>query len=364
MGNEQQQKHVPPNRSKWHLYEVIGILLVVISLALLLLAPNSLANLFDTVIKEVKPVVVDIFLTGEVGIAIIVSVIMGRMLERLGFTDGLIRIFVPIMKVFKINPSVIVPSVYNILGDINAAGKIAGPILVKANATKSEQKIAIATMVQSPQSFATFVLGLIALSVFGINGFPLIILSIFIPIIIVPVLLSRTIYRDTKKVTLDNLPRFTPNTKFMNTIFSSAKEGAELLFLIIIPAVAVVFFFIGVLKFIGVWDPIELSLASVLTIISIEPTTGIISILAAPTLAVAQLAELATTIDPRLIVGSFVLANSGLPLSVIFGQVPATWAETSDLHEREVIMAAVIGIIIRVATACLLGYFLTPFLVV
>jgi hypothetical protein len=29
--------------------------------------------------------------------------------------------------------------VYNILGDINAAGRIAGPILVKAGATKDEQ---------------------------------------------------------------------------------------------------------------------------------------------------------------------------------------------------------------------------------
>ena len=79
-------------------------------------------------IKEVKPVVVDVFLTSEIGVAIIVSVITGRLLERLGFTDGLIRIFTPVMKWMKINPSVIIPSVYNVLGDINAEGKIAGPI--------------------------------------------------------------------------------------------------------------------------------------------------------------------------------------------------------------------------------------------
>ncbi|ASN04361.1 hypothetical protein [Virgibacillus necropolis] len=361
---QETQSNVPSNRSKWHYYEVIGILLVLISLALLFFAPNSLSSLFDTIINEVKPIVVDVFLTGEVGIAIIVSVIMGRMLERLGFTDGLIRILVPIMKLFRINPSVIIPSVYNILGDINAAGQIAGPILVKAKATRDEQKIAVATMIQSPQSFATFVLGLIALAVFNINAFPLVILGIFLPIIVVPFILSKTIYRNTRSVSLGELPRFTPNTKFMNTIFSSAKEGTELLFLIIIPAVAVVFFFIGVLKYIGIWDPIESSLASILTLISIEPSTGIVSILAAPTLAVAQLADLATSIDPRLIVGSFILANSGLPLSVIFGQIPATWKETSDLHEREALVAAVVGLIIRVATACILGYLLTPFLVV
>ncbi|KKK39898.1 membrane protein [Mesobacillus campisalis] len=364
MGNGQQpEQQDRTSRSKWNLFEFIGIFLVVSSLLLLLFNPDSLSSLFDTIIKEVKPIVVDIFLTSEVGIAIIISVIVGRILERLGFTDGLIRIFVPVMKWFKINPSVIIPCVYNILGDINAAGKIAGPILVKAGATKAEQKIAVATMIQSPQSFATFVLGLIALTAFGINAFPLVIISIFLPIVIVPFLLSKTIYRDTRKVELNELPRFTPQTKFLQTIFGSAKEGVELLFLIIIPAVAAVFFFIGALKFLGVWPFVESGLSSVLTIMSIEPSTGIVSILAAPTLAVAQLAELAATIDPRLIVGSFVLANSGLPLSVIFGQVPVTWAQSSSLSEREVLLAAIIGMVLRFATALLLGYFLTPFLV-
>jgi len=350
-------------RSKWYPLEVVGVLLVCISLIILLFSPNSLAAFFNTIIGEVKPIVVDVFLTSEVGIAIIVSVIFGRLLERLGFTDGLIRLFVPVMKWLKINPAVIIPSVYNILGDINAAGKISGPILVKAKATKAEQKIAIATMIQSPQSFATLVLGLIALSIFGIQSFPLIVLSIFLPIIVVPFILSKTIYRDTKSVELENLPRFTPKTRFLETVFSSAKEGVELLLLIIIPAVAAVFFFIGALKFFGVWSVIESSLSSILTFISIEPTTGIISILAAPTLAVAQLADVASTVDPRLIVGSFVLANSGLPLSVIFGQIPVTWSETSDLNEKEVLKAALIGLLLRVVTAWVLAAFLTPFLV-
>lgn len=128
-------------RSKWLLFEVIGILLVFGSLILLLFAPNSLSNLFDSIIKEVKPIVVDIFLTSEVGIAIIVSVIVGRLLERLGFTDGLIRLFVPIMKWFKINPAVIIPSVYNILGDINAAGKSLVPFLLKQMRPKPSKKL-------------------------------------------------------------------------------------------------------------------------------------------------------------------------------------------------------------------------------
>src|SRR5699024_7273682 len=135
---EKSDPKVPQDRSKWHLYEKIGVLIVFGSLLLLFLAPDSLSELFDTIIKEVKPVVVDTFLTSEVGIAVIVSVIVGRLLERLGFTDGLIRLMVPILQLFKINPAVVIPSAYNILGDINAAGKIAAPILIKAKATKAE----------------------------------------------------------------------------------------------------------------------------------------------------------------------------------------------------------------------------------
>lgn len=358
------QKRLQSNRKKWNFYDYLGLIILALSLGLLLFSPQTLAKLFDMTIKEVFPVVVKTFLTSEVGIAVIVSVMVGRIIERLGFTDTLIRLFVPIMKWFKINPAVIIPSVYNILGDINAAGKIAGPILVKAKATKAEQKIAVATMIQSPQSFATFILGLIALTAFQINAFPLVILSIFIPIIVVPWLLSITLYRDTRIVELDQMPRFTPQSKFLQTIFQSAKEGTELLFLTIIPAVAAVFFFIGVFKFIGVWNMIETYLSFVLSVLSIEPTTGIISVLAAPTLAVAQLAEVASNINPALIVGGFVLANSGLPLSVIFGQVPATWAESSDLNEREALLAAIVGLIIRFITACIIGYSITPFLVV
>src|SRR5699024_11573554 len=102
------------------------------------------------------------------------------------------------------------------------AGKNSEQILLNANATKSEQKIAVATMVQSPQSFSTFVLGLMALSVFNIIAFPLIILAIFAPMVVVPFILKMTIYRDTKKIRLYELPRFTPNTTFLNTIFSSS----------------------------------------------------------------------------------------------------------------------------------------------
>src|SRR5690625_4823250 len=107
-------------RRKFKKYEMIGIIITFLALLLLFIAPDQLSQLFDTIIKEVTPIVIDTFLTSEVGIAVIVSVVIGRMLERLGLTDGVIRLFVPVMKWFKINPTVIVPSAYNILGDINA----------------------------------------------------------------------------------------------------------------------------------------------------------------------------------------------------------------------------------------------------
>src|SRR5699024_11987939 len=124
------------------------------------------------------------------------------------------------------------------------------------------------------------------------------------------------------------LPLFTPNTTFFNTIFSSAKEGTRVLFLVIIPAVVVVFILIGILRFAGIWQPIEAGMASLFTMLSIEADTGITYFLVAATLSVADLANVASSIDPRLIVGSFVLANSGLLSYVLIGQIPAIWAES------------------------------------
>lgn len=350
-------------RTKWSRNEIIGVCLVILSVIILFLSPSSLSNLIDTIIARVFPVAIEIFLISNVGVAVIVSVIVGRILERLGFTDGLIRLFLPIMKFFKINPSVIIPGIYNVLGDINAAGRIAGPVLTQAKSTRDEQKMAIATMIQSPQSFATFVIGLIALAKFGIPALPVILLSVIAPLIVIPLLLKLTIYRDTKRVELVELPRFTPKTPILQTLFSSAIEGTELLLLVIIPAIAAVFTVIGVLDFFGIWTYIESGLAYALQILQIEPSTGIVSILASPTLAMAQLIEVVESTDPRLIVGSFVLANSGLPLSVIFGQIPTTWAPISDLNEKEILKSALLGTVIRFITAFVLAYALTPIII-
>ncbi|HBZ08767.1 MAG TPA: hypothetical protein DEO65_02640 [Bacillus bacterium] len=350
-------------KKKWEKIELVGLALIIASLSVMMISPGTLAGLFTAMVDKVFPVVVEVFLTGTVGVTIIVSVVIGRTLERLGFTDALIRVFLPVTKLLKINSAVLIPSIYNILGDINAAGKISGPILVRSGATKSEQKMAVATMVQSQQSFSTFMLGMLALTAVGVNAFVVVIVAVFLPVVVAPFILSKTIYRDTKAVDIENLPKFTPTTGPLPTLFNAAREGAELVFLLIIPAVAAVFAVIGVLEYIGVWKSIESVLSAGLLALNIDPETGILSILATPTLAMAQLSETAATMDPRLVIGSFVLASSGLPLSSIFGQIPVIWAANSDLNEREAMTAAVIGIVMRLITAFLVVYFLTPILV-
>ncbi|MBS3975640.1 MAG: hypothetical protein KGZ75_02765 [Syntrophomonadaceae bacterium] len=353
--------------------EYFGLGLVVLSLFGLFYKPSAIAGVFDAMVANAYTIF-RVFIFGNwsqgqwtpstVGVAIIVSVMVGRILERLGFTDALMRIFVPITRYFGVNSAVVIPAVYNILGDINAAGRIAGPILKKAGATKDEQKIAIATMVQSQQSFSVFMLGLLAMTTVGINVFPVIVLVLFVPLIVVPPLLRMTIYRQTKAVSLDEIPRFTPNTPALPTLFGAAREGAELLFLLIIPAGVVIFAIIGGLDFLGLWAPVRAALTNMLSAISIHPDTGILSILVSPTLAMGILNNTLNAnpaaIPPQLVLGSFVLASSGFPLSIIFGQIPAVWASCTDLNEKEAMGAAVLGAVMRLLTAAFVAMVMAP----
>jgi hypothetical protein len=118
--------------------EYVGIGVFILALFGLFFASGGIAGIFDAMFKKAYEIF-DVFIFGKnIGAAIIVSVMTGRILERLGLTDALMRIFIPIMKYIGVNSAVVVPGVYNILGDINAAGRIAAPVLVKAKATKDE----------------------------------------------------------------------------------------------------------------------------------------------------------------------------------------------------------------------------------
>jgi len=340
--------------------EYVGFALVILAL-FALMSPEPVAGAFTAAAQKVKSIAFDAFLMNIVGWAIICGVIMGRLMERAGFTDALVRIFIPITQRIGVNPAVILPGIYHIIGDINAAGKIAGPIVRKAGATKDEQKIAIATMVQSQQSFSTFMLGLVCLTIAKINALPIVILTIFLPLILVPFILKHTLYPDTKAVPLDDLPHFTPETPWLSVLFGAAREGAEVLFLIVIPAAAAVFSIIGALEYMGIWQVIQGWLSSILSMLSIDVETGIVTVLASPTLAMGMLTKTAATIPPKMVVGSFVLAASGFPLGVIFGQIPMIWKGVSDLSEAEAAKAASVGIVMRIITAYVIAEFVTPF---
>lgn len=340
--------------------EYVGFVLVALSLGALFWYPGPVAGAFTAAAKKVQSIAFNAFISGMVGWAIICSVITGRLLERAGFTDALIRIFVPITRWIGVNPAVVIPGIYNILGDINAAGRITGPVLKQANATRDEQKIAIATMVQSQQSFSTFMLGIVCLTAAKVSVFPVIVIGLFMPLVVMPFLLKHTIYRDTKAVELEELPRYTPNTSWLPVLFGAAKEGAEVLFLIVIPATAAVFGIIGMLEYAEIWQYIHNALTALLNVFSIDMETGMVSILASPTLAMGMLTKTAATLPPKLVVGSFVLASSGLPLGVIFGQIPMIWKGVSDLNETEAVKAALVGIVLRILTAFLIAEFLTP----
>lgn len=333
--------------------EIVGMVLVVLSMAMLFVNAGVVGGLFNAMFNRAFKVVVPVYVTGSIGCAIIISVTMGRVLERLGFTDALMRIFVPLMKYVGVNACVAIPVIYNILGDVNAAGRIASPIFKQAGATKDEQKIGIATLMQAPCSFSILIFGIIAMTAAGVRVFLVLAMGYFLPILLVPLLLRLTIWRDCKAVQLNDMPRFTPNTGFLLTVFGAAKEGAELLFTLIIPACAIIFAGIGALEFFGVWTPFEKILSGMLTFMNIEPESGVVSILAGGSLAMAQLKEVAANYAPHLVVGSFILASSGFPLQVIFGQVPVIWTVSTDLSHRECIVAAAIGAVIRLLTAAL-----------
>jgi hypothetical protein len=328
-------------------------------MAILLIKPSILGDLFNAMFNRAKPVIINTYLASSVTGAIIISVMIGRLLERLGFTDALMRIFVPLMKYVKVNAAVAVPAIYNILGDVNAAGRIGAPVLKRTGATKDEQKIAIATLMQGPSSFSIVVFGIICMTAVKTRllVFLVFVLGLLLPVLLVPLILRLTIWRKTKPVVLDDLPVFTPNKPFLSTIFDGAKEGAEILFLLIIPACAVVFAAIGALEYLKIWPFIQGGLNAVLSWLKIDPATGSVAILAGGTLALADLMKVASETPIALIVSAFIISASS-PLQCVFGQIPNVWKGITDLNERECIGAACIGLVIRLITAGIFGWVL------
>lgn len=361
-------------RAKWKPIEYVGLVLFIAFIACIFFAHEQFSGAFSAMFaKSFKMFEFYLFGTSMLGATIVVSVMTGRVLERLGFTDALMRIFLPIMKYIKVNAAVCVGIIYNILGDVNAAGRIAGPVVMKAGCTKDEQKIAIATLCNAPCSFSIIVLGIIALSTADINPAPVIIVGLLLPIVLIPAFL-RLFWRDTKAADIRDLPRFTPNTGVMDLIFGSTREGVNTVLLIILPAGCAVYAIIGLFEYIGIWQYVNKFFELIFPIIGIEPVTGLQTITVAGTLAmktlgtmvapaageIAEGALFASLANPamvasvkKLLVGSFVLANSSWPVQVPLGQIPAVWSGVTDLKNGEIITAALIGCFIRLVYAAL-----------
>ena len=339
----------------WARIEIIGLIILIVSMVILFVKPSILGDMFNRMFDRAYPIAVSLYLASKVMPAIVISVTIGRLLERLGFTDVLMRIFVPIMKYVGVNASIAVPAIYNILGDVNAAGRIAAPIIRQSGASKDEQKIAIATMMQGPSSFSILVFGITALAAANVNVFIVFLLSLFLPVVVVPLILRLTIWRNAKPIDLCDVPTFTPDKPILTTIYAGAREGAEVLFLLIIPACCVVFAAIGVLDYIGIWPYIESGIKGLLLACKIEPDSGLYSVLAGGTLGMVELNKIIADTPAALAVGSFILAASS-PLQVIFGQIPIIWSGPTDLSEGECIIAASVGFIIRLLTAAGFAY--------
>lgn len=90
-------------KRKIEFIEYVGLFLVAFSFLMLVVNPGGIGNLFNNMFNHAAPIIIKVYITGSIGIAIIISVTMGRLLERLGFTDALMRIFVPLMKVIGVN---------------------------------------------------------------------------------------------------------------------------------------------------------------------------------------------------------------------------------------------------------------------
>ena len=360
------------DRKQWQPIEKVGLVLFILFLACIFFAHKQFSGAFNAMFERAyKMFEFYLFGASMLGATIVVSIMTGRILERLGFTDALMRIFLPIMKYINVNAAVVVGIIYNILGDVNAAGKIAGPVVKKAGCTRDEQKIAIATLTNAPASFSIIVLGIIALSTAGINPLPVMLVGIFLPIIVVPAFL-KLFWRDTHAAEIEDLPRFTPNTGVMDLIFGSAREGVNTVLTLILPAGCAVFAIIGLLEYFGIWGVITSSLGTVLQVMGIEPTTGLQTITVAGTLAAKTLGTMvspatadaaegalfAALADPgvkKLIIGSFILANSSFPIQIPLGQIPAVWTGVVDLNTREIMTSALIGCLIRMIYAAIIA---------
>ncbi len=336
-------------RKKWDPIEKVGLVVLIIFFGAICVFPKQTGGIFDAMLHKCVDIIIPNFIIGDVLMGVLVGFITCALLERLGMTDALMRVFLPLARKLGYNPTVIVSAVYNIIGDALAASRIAPPVMRRAGATKHDWLIAIATNMQPSGSFAVVVMCIIALGTAGINALLVVVCAIFIPIIITPWILSHTIWRDIHKVDKnERLPKFTPDTPFIDHIFSGARNGASVGFLIVIPTVAVIMCVIGLLEYVNVWHFVESGLGAMFSFIHCEPQLGVFGLTISPIYASALLVEQVPNLSPVVIFGTASFLLSTLPLVTIVAQLPAIWIDAgAPLKFREAMGACILGFCIK-----------------
>lgn len=336
----------------WSKWQIIGVVILVVMLILLAVAPQGTSDLFTTIFDQIQTNVWNSFVTGPVGVFIVASIIFGCILERLGLTDGLIKIYTPIAKIFNMNPTVLVPAIYNILGDSTAASRIACPVMMKAGCTKNEIQIALATLIQAPFTFSNIALSVLFLVAAGVNPVPSMILGIFIPVLILPVILRYTIYRDCKYVDSAEIPSFTPKTGVIETLFGAAATGMELLLLTIVPILIAIFFVVGALVHFGVWDYIYAPIEWICNLCNIYGPEGVTSLVISPAVAAPNMMALVAdgTITRKVAIGTFLLTTGSLTINSAFGDYAKLWNQYTGLKYLSLLGPVFVGWIFKFIT--------------
>ena len=95
----------------WGKWATIGLVVLILFLAALLFVPQHVSGWFDAMAQKALNTVVKNWIVGATGVATIIAVMTGRILERLGMTDALVRVFRPISKLLHINPTFMIAGV-------------------------------------------------------------------------------------------------------------------------------------------------------------------------------------------------------------------------------------------------------------
>ncbi len=364
-GKQEAQKKKQDSGRTWNGISILGVALFLAFMLALLLIPEHVAGLFTAMAEKAFKNGFNIYLLSSVGAGIVVSVVIGRLLERGGVTDGLVKLFTPIAKLLKINPTTLVPGIYNFLGDVNAAGRITAPILQNAGATRDEKKIAIATMLQLPPAFGAFLYGIKLLAVGQINAFIVVVLGCLVPLFLVPLVLRFTIYRNCQyKDVMKEIPSFTPKGKnVVDTVFEGAIEGADVLIRLILPTTCAIFAVVAALEYFSVWPYIEKTFMALLSLCNIEPTTGMRTLLISGAVgqpALIQMIEEGTAVAPSMIVSSMLFGSACMQFVLPLCQVPIVWKKGTDLSFGQALQACLVSWVLRMAWIALVGYVIAP----